>query len=212
MDEVRGSTFNATPTNTPNSLNWCDDVEKIASRTGLRREDFDKDEQSYLKAITSMVSPPRLPDTMPPLPDHFVKPALVDDVILKFHNNTRNIVLTGMGGAGKSLIASAVVQSKDTRRYFYDGILWFNDEAHRYNERIFLLKLKCLANQFQALVLSRFFRQGRVFQFKPIDFKTVQDAQKYFHEWQKRHNLRCLLVVDNVWNLVRDNYVFMGFS
>lgn len=200
-------------TNPPDPLRWRKDIEKLGSFTGLRCDDFGKDEASYVKAVASMVSPPRLPDTVPLLLDYFVRPAIVDEVTSKLEDgitgtNTRAIVITGMGGTGTSLIASAVVQSKGIRRKFCHGILWLNDGAYGYNERTFMLNLVVLAKQFRELVLSRFYRQGRAFQYETIDFKTVQDAQEHFFMWQNRHNLKCLLVMDSPWSLVRVKDLF----
>lgn len=200
-------------TNLPDHIRWRKDIEKLGSFTGLRCDDFGSDEPSYVKAVATMVSPPRLPDNVPPLPEYFVRPAMVDKVISKLEDNvtapnTSAVVITGMGGAGKSLIASAVVQSKVIRRNFCHGILWLNDEAYGYNERKFLLNLVVLAKQFCELVLSRFYRQGRVFQYGTIEFKTVHEAQAHFLKWQNKHNLRCLLVMDSAWSLERGNDLF----
>lgn len=205
---VDSSEQDAKSTGPPDNL-WClEDTARLASLTGLRREDFGKDEPSYVKAIANMVSPPRLPDSVPELPDHFVRPTMVDDTKTKFldnvtGNNPCHMAITGMGGAGKTLIASAVVHDTDIRQHFGDGILWFNDEAHGYKEHNFLLNLNAIAKQFQELVLKRCYRQGRVFQYESVYFKSVQEAQEYFGMWKKKHSLRCLLVVDNAWNSVR---------
>lgn len=208
MAAISDSTGDATSTSLPDPLQWREYVENLGSLTGLRRKDFGEDESGYVKAIATMVSPPRRPENMPLLPDHFVKPAIVDDVISKFletitERNAHHVVLTGMGGAGKSLIASAVIRDKLLLRHFEHGVLWLNDEARDYDEPNFLLNLNNLAAQFQDLVLSRFYRQGRASQYQPVNFTTVQDAQKYFLMWKNKQTLKCLLVVDSAWNLVR---------
>lgn len=208
MDTISASTRDAKSASLPDPLHWRKDIEKLRELPGLRYEDFDNDEMSYAKAIAIMVSPPRLPVTVPPLPDHFVQPAIVDDIITTFvdktiERNTRYMAVTGMDGTGKSLIASAVVRHKRLRRYFEHGILWLNDEARDYNEQDFLVRLSALGAQFQELVLSRFHRPGRASKHDHITFKNFQDAREYFLMWQTRHSLKCLLVVDNAWNLVR---------
>lgn len=210
--EIGDSTCNEVSTNLPNPLSWRKDIEKLGNLTGLRFKEFGSDEPSYVKAITNIVSPPRLPDTVPPLPNYFVRPAMVDDVISKLQNSTRHIVVTGMGGAGKTLAASAVAQSKDVRRHFCNGILWLNDKDGGYSEREFLMNLLALATQFRELVLSSFHRQGRFFQYDtPHAFKTLQEAQEHFLTLQNKNNLRCLLVVDNTWNLVRTKSFHVSF-
>lgn len=215
MVEVRGSTRNAESTTPPDRSHWRQDVEKLAKLTGLPFEGFKGDEPSYIATIATMVSPPTLPDTVPSLPHYFVTPTVVDHVISKLLDNgggtnTPHAVVTGMGGSGKSLIASAVVRDKIIRRYFSDGILWLNDNAYGYTEDNFLQNLMVLAKQFQELVLRGRYWQGRVFQYESIAFNAIQDAQEYFLEWKKRHNLTCLLVVDNTWNMVRHKVFLMG--
>lgn len=217
MVEVRGSTRNAESTTPPDHHHWLKDLEKLEQLTGLSLQDFDGHEPSYITTIATMVSPPMLPDTVPPLPHYFVTPAVVEHVISKFLDNaggtsTLHAVVSGMGGSGKSLVVSAVVRDKAIRRYFSDGILWLNDNAYGYTEGIFLQNLMVLAKQFQELVLKGRYWQGRVFQHEAIDFNTIEDAKEYFLEWKKRHNLTCLLVVDSTWNMVRLKCLLMGSS
>ena len=207
MDKIGGSTRGEESTSLPDPFHWREDVGKLQGLTGLRYEGFGTDEPSYVKAIVNMVTPPGLPRNVPSLPSYFAKPPIVDEVIsLLLHSvpgmNTNHVVVTGMGGAGKTLVASAVTRNKDIRRHFSDGILWMKDERDSENyDSSLLSRLEDLARQFQKLVL-RFHRQGRVFQNEDPDFKNVQDAQEYFRMWQKKnHTLKCLLIVDDVWNL-----------
>lgn len=188
---------------------WREDVGVLADLTGLR---FGGDKASYVKAIAGMLSPPRLPDAVPPLPDQFVKPSLVDSVISELLDispgTSRGSVLTGIGGAGKSVIASAVARDKSIRRRFRDGVLWINDDPQEFGEESLLHQLKTLAKQFRELVLARHYRQGHAFQYDVPDFKDLRDAQDFFPMWQKKYDLQCLLVVDSAWTVVR----YMGLG
>lgn len=209
MDTIGGSTRDEESTSLPDPFHWREDIGKLKGLTGLRYKGFGTDEPSYVKAIVNMVTPPGFPRNVPSLPSYFVKPPIVDELISKlFHSvpgmNTKHVVVTGMGGAGKTLIASAVTRNKDIRRYFSDGILWMKDgrDSENYDSSL-LSRLEGLARQFQNHLVLRFYRQGRVFQHEDPHFKNVQDAQEYFRMWQeKNHTLKCLLIVDDVWNLV----------
>lgn len=186
---------------------WREDVGLLAKLTGLRRSDFREDKASYVKAIAGMLSPPRLPDTVPALPDQFVKPSLVDSVISELlaisPGISRGVVLTGIGGAGKSVIASAVARDKSVRRRFSDGVLWVKDDPQEFGENNLLRQLKTLAEQFRELVLARHYRQGHAFQYDKPGFKGLRDAQDFFAMWQQKYDLQCLLVVDSAWTVVR---------
>lgn len=80
------------------------------------------------------------------------------------------------------------------RRRFCYGTLWLNDKGGNDSQKSgFLRNLVRLAKQFRVLVESRFYQQGR----------AVQYGAKYGTKWQNKHHLKCLLVMDNIWNLVR---------
>ena len=207
MDEIGGPARHA-QSSLPDPLVWREDVSKLMPLTGLRRKDFES-EKPYMEAIARLVSPLRLPDVLPPLPDYFVRPPLVDDVISGLLGTVSgrepsHIVVTGMGGAGKSLIASAVARDRMVRRSFTDGVLWLNDEPGDFSEKRLLDQLNTLCNkQFQDLVLNRHIRQGRTSQYNALSFENLKDAQEYFAMWQKKFDLRCLFIVDGTWNVVR---------
>lgn len=208
MDKTALSTRAADFASLPDPVYWRDDVGALAELTGLRRSDFGEDDAGYVKAIAGMLSPPRLPDTVPSLPDQFVKPSLVDSVISELLDSSPgtsrgSVVLTGIGGAGKSVIASAVARDKGVRRHFSDGVLWINDDPQEFNETKLLIQLKTLAKQFRELVLARHYRQGHAFQYDVPHFKDLRDAQEFFPMWQKKYDLQCLLVVDSAWTVVR---------
>lgn len=128
-------------------------MENLTKLTGLSFGGFKGDEPSIIDTIATMVSPPTLPDTVPPMPHYFVKPTAVKDVISMLLDdgrgtNTLHAVVSGMDGSGKSLIATAVVRDKSIRPYFSDGTLWLNDNAHSYNEGKLLQNLVVLAKEF----------------------------------------------------------------
>lgn len=211
MEEIGGPTRFETSTSLPDPLLWRRNAEKLGTRTGLRFDAFNGDEMSYIETIARIVSPPRLPDGLPSLPHYYVKPPLVDEVIRALIHTaprtpSRGVVLTGIGGAGKSVIATACARDKTLRRYFRDGILWLNDEPGEFSERRFLDQLNSLAKQFREFVLVRHYRQGprdkRASQAVDNTFKDLRTAQDFFIMWQKKFELRCLLVVDDAWNVV----------
>ncbi|CAM9733325.1 unnamed protein product [Scytosiphon promiscuus] len=220
MEEIAASTRDGS-SSLPDPMWWREDLRKFIEVTGLRRENFreDKgDERDFVTAVAKVVAPPVLPGIVPPLPDHFVNVPLVDSLVSELlgcttNNVVRGTALTGMGGAGKSVIASAVVRDKRIRRHFTDGVLWLDQEPGEYNEDIFLLELKKLAQQFEEVVLSRHYRQGRDVQYNMGDLTSVSRAQGLFQMWQKKYGLRCLLVVDNTWNVqILEAVSLMGFQ
>lgn len=216
MDKIGASTRHEGSTSFPDPRSWRQDIRSLQPLTGLRRADFGDDELGYLKAVASVVTPPRLPGNVPSLPFYFVKPPLVEhaiSVLMNATTNTRGLVLTGIGGAGKSLIASSVARDKDVRRHFGDGVLWLdvNSNTEVFDEKTLLSQLEKLAHQFRDFVLPRHFRQGgSASKYDNRAFEDIKDAQGFFDMWHGKHSLRCLLVVDNVWNLVRihKNYCF----
>lgn len=224
MAEIGGPTRvgDAESTSPPEPHVWRHDLTRLAPLTGLRRKDFGEDEEAYIKAVTSIVSPPRLPDAVPQLPDYFVKPQLVDDLISALLGTDiseiqeQRVVLTGVGGAGKSLIAAYVAraigaagetgissaETYDLQCRFSDGVLWLDDGPGDFSEQNLLSQLNTLAKQFRQVVLSRRYRQGRTSQYDVAEFVDVGDATGYFLMWQKKFDLQCLLIVDNTWNVV----------
>ena len=208
MDEIACHARDVKSSGLPDPLVWRQDVAKLMSLTGLRLEQFGQGEGCYAQTIALKLSPPKIPESVPPLPDHFVAPALAENVTTELFR-TRCVALTGMGGAGKSVIASVIARNKSIRRRFCDGVLWLMDGKSSDNRSCRLLEqLRALAAQFRDLVLIRHYRQGLEKQFDEFNFTDLEHAQEYFPMWRKKFDLQCLLVVDNVWNSVRYSLPF----
>ncbi|CAM9368085.1 unnamed protein product [Pylaiella littoralis] len=149
----------ATP-NLPDPLVWREDIERLAKMTGLRGADYGYNEASYVKSAARQITPPGLPHELPDLTELFVRPSLVDTVVSELEiippgKANYHTVLTGMGGAGKPLIASSIARNKAIRTRFRDGILWLENSPGDFSEKTFLLKLESLGHDFRERVLSR---------------------------------------------------------
>lgn len=215
MNEIAPRSSSPGSRGLPDPCSWRENLRELRKLTGLRRGDFGNDEAHYMQAIARMVSPPVLPDGSASLPEQFVKPPAVDAVILALTGSAvsreaaRHVVLSGMGGVGKTLIASAVVRDKSIRRFFGDGVLWINDRPGDSSTERLLLQLDALARQFEEIVLARYPRQGNTVRQFVDKFDTVRKAQDFFRMWRAKHNLKCLLVVDSAWNQVGFNRVIV---
>lgn len=213
LEKIAKSTHKGDWSSLPDPSSWLEDIVQLSDLTGLRWKDFEGDEQRYLHVVAWTVSPPRLPDSVPQLPDHYVQPPLFTEaksLLLQINPEaSRGLVLTGMGGMGKSVIASACARDKDIRRRFGDGVLWLKDEPGDYSETRLVSRLSALAKQFTEMVLARHYRQGRTSQYSDNpNFKDLEDAQEFFPMWQRKYDLECLLIVDNVWNVVSNSGYF----
>lgn len=131
-----------------------------------------------------LASPPRLPDSLPSS-NHFVKSPLVDEVAKELRHFSGSeakpwdVVVTGMGGTGKSLASSAVARDKAIRRHFRDGVLWFDDNRGDFSDRWLLGQLSELAKQFRELVLVRHYQQGRELEHQG-DFRDQRTRRSTF--------------------------------
>lgn len=197
----------------PNLHFWRLDIQKLASLTGVRRIDFESDEH-YAKVIADITSPTKLPESIPPIPDQFVKSSLVDAVtsaLLYSGNAQRCVVMNGIAGVGKSSIASAVARETVIRRRFFDGVMWLNDEPGEFISQRLILQLNVLAKQFLKLVLARHHYPGQIPQQNATNFKNSRDATDFFATRQKKYDLQCLLVVDNARSSVRSNLLYLEY-
>eukprot|EP00752_Nemacystus_decipiens_P012223 g10837.t1 len=123
---------------------WCSRVCKSITRCSLHTElekqlqEIDRDVARVLAAVaakgpTGAVLPPTLPDMAsvpagaPVLPHSYVERAAVQEVAEGLTNPEEPLTpysVVGMGGGGKSVLASAVVRKSSVREHFRGGIFW----------------------------------------------------------------------------------------
>ena len=147
--------------------------------------------------------PPRLndaadiPPTVPSLPNAFVErtamqEAAVSGLVNEERNATATVSLLGMGGGGKTVMASSVVRDNRVRSSFRHGIFWFH------------IGQEGKANV--ALILEKLARELAVAptdtpQLCPNKFDRADEAARDVSATVKSKNLRCLVVLDNVWDV-----------
>ena len=134
-------------------------------------------------------SPSRLPSVplqMPPLPDHFVErpeqQRQVKSDLLCEGTKTGTLVVSaiyGLGGIGKSVLATKLARDPDVQSHFSDGILW---ATLGQNPDI----LPLLSGWIQALGDN--------------DYKPTAPESASNHLRTLLYDKRVLLVVDDVWN------------
>lgn len=174
----------------------------------LHCEDFQDDSRysDALEKLTSILSKsidPPAPfhgDKQPRMP-HFYMPryeiiedltrrVLIDSRIPKVPKpEDRTTALCGRGGLGKSVLAAAFARSMSARRYFQDGIFWFNIGQEGKNIR---KNLKTI---------------GTVFGDDPVKYEKLESAR----EWLPKilRDKIVLIVLDDVWNSHHVN-IFMS--
>jgi WD40 repeat protein len=108
------------------------DLDPTPRRTWkVRFFDLNTDWGALLKTITSPCETMRVPFMAPELPRGFVpRERVLEELRALFLGPNRNepspstIVLRGAGGAGKSVLASALCHDEDIIEAFADGVLW----------------------------------------------------------------------------------------
>ena len=146
--------------------------------------------------------PPRLNDLadIPPavqsLPKAYVErtmqEAAVSGLVNEERNATATVSLWGMGGGGKTVVASSVVLDNRVRSSFRHGIFWFHfGQAGKASV---------------ALILEKLARELAVASTDtphlcPNKFDSVDEAARHVSAIIKSKNLRCLVVLDNVWDV-----------
>lgn len=134
-----------------------------------------------LAAITGEV--PALPPHFQPRPEELTTIAktvfldLENPVGLKHHE--KFVLLNGMGGVGKTVLAAAFTRSTATRRVFKDGIYWLS--ANETMPALFLCNALC------SLITGS--QQNLDETAAPVKLKELLAGK------------RCLLVLDNIWQL-----------
>ena len=147
--------------------------------------------------------PPRLnyaaeiPPAVPSLPKAYVERTAMHEVAVsglvnEERNATTTVSLWGMGGGGKTVLASSVVRDNRVRSSFRHGIFWFHIGQE--------------GKASVALVLEKLARELAV---APTDtphvcpnkFDSADEAARHVSATIKLKNLRCLVVLDNVWDV-----------
>jgi uncharacterized membrane protein YkvA (DUF1232 family) len=129
---------------------------------------------------------PTVPLQMPPLPDHFVERPEQQEVLkaelLCESAKVGTLVVSaiyGLGGIGKSVLASKLTHDRDVQQHFADGILWAT-----LGQSPDILPL--LSGWIQAL--------------GDRDYKPTAIESASNHLRTLLYDKRTLLVVDDVWN------------
>jgi tetratricopeptide (TPR) repeat protein len=166
---------------------------EIASVDGV---DF-RDSEKYIERLEYLLrqfdealrSPGKLLGTPPSLPPHYVprtseiyeirSKLLVDShEAIRLKDVQRKIGIHGMGGVGKSVLATSLIRDCEMRRKFYDGILWVTLGS---------------SPKLEARLSSLCHALGQSLQ----PFADVQQGSATLKQLlQDKH---CLLIVDDVW-------------
>ena len=102
--------------------------------------------------------------------------------------------LLGMGGGGKTLIASSVVRDENVRASFKDGVFWV-PVGNRENEgKSVELLLESLAKRLAVVPTGRPHTC-------PNRFSGPEEALQHLSAVRAKNDLRCLVVLDNVWDV-----------
>ena len=147
--------------------------------------------------------PPRLkdladiPPSVPSLSKAYVdrkamREEAVNDLVNKERNSTATVSLWGMGGGGKTVLASSVVRDTRVRSSFRHGIFWFHFGRESKTN--------------VAMILEQLARELAV---SPTDtpllcpnkFDSADEAARHVSAIINSKNLRCLMVLDNVWDV-----------
>lgn len=151
---------------------------------------------------------PRVPRLAPILPKTHVRreplvEKIVDDLINTGRRASAAYALVGMGGSGKSILASSVVRDERVRSSFRHGMFWLSVGEGR-KEEVALL-LEDLARE---LAIAPAVERHTC----PDEFVDADQTIRYLAEIRKRGNLRCLVVLDNVWDVeVVNAFASAGF-
>jgi WD40 repeat protein/S1-C subfamily serine protease len=144
----------------------------------------------------SLLEPPAPlgePNNVPKLPRHFLprskyleplKATVLADVDkpIAFTGATRKVVVSGMGGIGKSVLAVALARDDDVRRAFPDGVLWVT--LGRTPDPL-TARQKQIADALED---------------EPHTFTDVQQGRARLSVLLADKN--CLLILDDVWDAI----------
>ena len=146
--------------------------------------------------------PPRLtplaeiPRDAPILPPTYVqRTALVEAVVHDLKDPQRSArqthCLLGMGGGGKTLVASSVVRDDRVRAIFKNGVFWV-PVGREGKDATRLL-------EFLAFELAR--APTETPHVCPRRFESEEEVIRHLSAVQGSNGLRCLVVLDNVWSV-----------
>ena len=138
-----------------------------------------------------------IPLATPSLPRFKVeRTALVESVVQGLlddqRNASRTICLWGMGGGGKTVLASSVVHDERVRSSFRQGIFWLCS-THACKGGIRLMM--------EHLVHELAKAPSAVPHHCPHRTDSAEEASRHLSEVLTRRKLRCLVVLDNVWDV-----------
>ena len=134
---------------------------------------------------------------VPVLPTTFVqRTALMGGVVADLTDPHRSASAThcllGRGGGGKTLMASSVVRDNRVRASFKDGIFWVRVGREGKDVALLLEHL--------AVELSRAPTDKPHTNTCPDRFNGAGEVLQHLSAVRKQNNLRCLVVLDNVWD------------
>jgi glycerol-3-phosphate cytidylyltransferase-like family protein len=173
-------------------------------------KDIERNISEFDKLWESKRSPNSQPEPAPPksglkpgaplpqlrLPDNFVaRPdalAAVKEKLLRESGRTLVVsAIAGLGGLGKSVLATALVLDPEVQGRFEDGILWITLGQNPDLQ-------SCLGDWIRALDKSR----------DSFSATTLESAKGYLHNLLTER--RMLLVVDDVWNAAHSEWFRVG--
>ncbi|CAN0448079.1 unnamed protein product, partial [Ascophyllum nodosum] len=138
-----------------------------------------------------------IPSAVPSLPKAYVeRTAMQEEAVSGLVNEERNATATvslwGMGGGGKTVLASSVVRDDRVRSSFRHGMFWFHFGQEG--------KISV------ALILGQLARDLAVAptdtpHLCPNKFDSADEAARHVSATIISKNLRCLVVLDNVWDV-----------
>ncbi|CAM9263687.1 unnamed protein product [Choristocarpus tenellus] len=143
-----------------------------------------------------------VPSWAPLLPKTYVKRnSLAERVILDLNNpeHSEPHFLLGMGGGGKTLLASYVVREERVRSIFEDGIFWVRS---RPEGKEYLRKLMTGSAYELASAHTNSPHQC------PREFSGTEEVARHMSEVRERNGLRCLIILDDVWDIEVVNAFF----
>ena len=118
--------------------------------------------------------------------------AAVSGLVNKERNATDTVSLWGMGGGGKTVLASSVVRDNRVQSSFRHGIFWFHFGQE--GKASVALILEELAHELAVAPTD-------TPHLCPNKFDSTDEAARHISATIKSKNLRCLVVLDDVWDV-----------